>query len=76
MKVTAVEAIRSISKEPVPEEVLIAAGVDNLNFGRDYIIPKPMDPRLCARIAKAVGQAAIDSGVAHLEALPEGYMEG
>ena len=76
MKVPAVEAIRSISKEPVPEEVLAAAGVDKLIFGRDYIIPKPMDPRLCARIAKAVGQAAIDSGVAYLTALPEGYMEG
>lgn len=76
MKVAAVEAIRSISKEPVPEEVLAAAGVDKLIFGRDYIIPKPMDPRLCARIAKAVGQAAIDSGVAYLTALPEGYMEG
>ena len=76
MKVAAVEAIRSISKEPVPVEVLAAAGVDKLIFGRDYIIPKPMDPRLCARIAKAVGQAAIDSGVAYLTALPEGYMEG
>ena len=76
MKVAAVEAIRSISKEPVPEEVLAAAGVDKLIFGRDYIIPKPMDPRVCARIAKAVGQAAIDSGVAYLTALPEGYMEG
>lgn len=76
MKVAAVEALRKVSKEPVPAEVLLAAGVDALEFGRDYIIPKPMDPRLCARIAKAVAQAAIDSGVAHFDTLPEGYMQG
>ncbi|MCP3429141.1 malic enzyme-like NAD(P)-binding protein [Opacimonas viscosa] len=70
MKVAAVEAIRAISKEEVPEEVLIASQSKALSFGRDYIIPKPMDPRLCSRIAKAVGQAAIDSGVAQLESLP------
>ncbi len=70
MKVAAVEAIRAISKEEVPEEVLIASQSEALSFGRDYIIPKPMDPRLCSRIAKAVGQAAIDSGVAQLESLP------
>jgi malate dehydrogenase (oxaloacetate-decarboxylating)(NADP+) len=70
MKVAAVEAIRAISKEEVPEEVLVASQSKALCFGRDYIIPKPMDPRLCSRIAKAVGQAAIDSGVAQLESLP------
>ncbi|MBE1287027.1 MAG: malate dehydrogenase [Alteromonadaceae bacterium] len=75
MKVAAVEALRAVSKEPVPEEVLLASNSASLEFGRDYIIPKPMDPRLCARIAKAVAQAAIDSGVAFLEELPEGYME-
>lgn len=75
MKVAAVEALRAVSKEPVPEEVLVASNSASLEFGRDYIIPKPMDPRLCARIAKAVAQAAIDSGVAFLEELPEGYME-
>ncbi|MET1219309.1 MAG: malic enzyme-like NAD(P)-binding protein [Glaciecola sp.] len=74
MKVAAVEAIRSISKEPVPEEVLVASDTNVLEFGRDYIIPKPMDPRLCARIASAVGQAAIDSGVAQIDALPADYM--
>lgn len=74
MKVAAVEAIRSISREPVPKEVLIASKSESLTFGKDYIIPKPMDPRLCARIARAVAQAAIDSGVAQIEALPEGYM--
>lgn len=75
MKVAAVEALRAVSKEPVPEEVLVASNMASLEFGRDYIIPKPMDPRLCSRIAKAVAQAAIDSGVAFLEELPEGYME-
>lgn len=75
MKVAAVEALRAVSKEPVPEKVLLASNSASLEFGRDYIIPKPMDPRLCARIAKAVAQAAIDSGVAFLEELPEGYME-
>ena len=70
MKVAAVEAIRAISKEEVPEEVLVASQSESLCFGRDYIIPKPMDPRLCSRIAKAVGQAAIDSGVAQLDSLP------
>ena len=71
MKVAAVEALRAISKEPVPEVVLKASKSDSLSFGKDYIIPKPMDPRLCARIAKAVAQAAIDSGVARLDVVPE-----
>ena len=71
MKVAAVEALRSVSKEPVPESVLKASNVDSLTFGKDYIIPKPMDPRLCGRIARAVAQAAIDSGVARLEDIPD-----
>lgn len=71
MKVAAVQALRSVSKEPVPESVLKASKVDSLTFGKDYIIPKPMDPRLCARIARAVAQAAIDSGVARLDVIPD-----
>jgi malate dehydrogenase (oxaloacetate-decarboxylating)(NADP+) len=74
MKIAAVEAIRSIAKEPVPVEVLTAAGVDKLEFGDKYIIPKPMDPRLLPRIAKAVAMAAVESGVAQID-LPENYME-
>lgn len=74
MKLAAVEAIRQVAKEPVPEEVLKAAGVDSLEFGKGYIIPKPMDPRLLPRVALAVAQAAVDSGVARI-ALPEGYMQ-
>jgi malate dehydrogenase (oxaloacetate-decarboxylating)(NADP+) len=74
MKLAAVDAIRQLAKEEVPAEVLKAAGVESLAFGPGYIIPKPMDPRLLPRVAKAVAQAAVDSGVARIE-MPEGYME-
>ena len=74
MKVAAVHAIRELAKEPVPEQVLAASGSSELTFGKDYIIPKPMDPRLLTRVSKAVAQAAVDSGVAGI-GLPEGYME-
>lgn len=73
MKVACVHAIRQLAKEAVPNEVLEASGDKSLTFGKDYIIPKPMDPRLCARVAKATAVAAIESGVASLE-LPQGYM--
>ncbi|WP_339386617.1 malic enzyme-like NAD(P)-binding protein [Vibrio caribbeanicus] len=73
MKLAAVDAIRELAKEEVPEEVLKAAGVDALSFGSEYIIPKPMDPRLLPRVAKAVAQAAVDSGVARIE-MPTDYM--
>jgi malate dehydrogenase (oxaloacetate-decarboxylating)(NADP+) len=66
MKIAAVEAIRTLAKEPVPESVLTAANVKELNFGRDYIIPKPMDPRLLERVSKAVADAAIKSGVSRI----------
>ncbi|GAB2990810.1 malic enzyme-like NAD(P)-binding protein [Psychrosphaera aestuarii] len=66
MKVAAVEAIRSLAKEPVPKEVLTASGMSELSFGKNYIIPKPMDPRLLEKVASAVSAAAIESGVAKL----------
>ncbi|HBV76145.1 MULTISPECIES: malic enzyme-like NAD(P)-binding protein [Vibrio] len=72
MKLAAVEAIRQLAKEAVPAEVLKAAGVDDLSFGINYIIPKPMDPRLLPRVAGAVARAAVESGVARIE-LPEQY---
>lgn len=75
MKLAAVDAIRELAKEPVPAEVLTAAGVEKLEFGPDYIIPKPMDSRLLPRVAKAVAQAAVDSGVARI-AMPDNYMVG
>ncbi|MEW6983552.1 malic enzyme-like NAD(P)-binding protein [Colwelliaceae bacterium 6471] len=73
MKIAAVHAIRELAKEDVPAEVLVASGDENLSFGKDYIIPKPMDPRLCARVAYAVAQAAVDSDVAALP-MPDNYM--
>jgi malate dehydrogenase (oxaloacetate-decarboxylating)(NADP+) len=75
MKIAAVDAIRSIAKEDVLKEVLTASNIDSLSFGRDYIIPKPMDPRLLKRVARAVAQAAIDSGVSAISELPLGYMQ-
>lgn len=73
MKIAAVHAIRALAKEPVPAEVLKASCEKDLSFGKDYIIPKPMDPRLCGAVARAVAQAAVDSGVAALD-MPENYM--
>jgi malate dehydrogenase (oxaloacetate-decarboxylating)(NADP+) len=66
MKIAAVEAIRTLAKEPIPSEVLTAYGITGLEFGRDYIIPKPLDARLLGRVAAAVAKAAVDSGVARL----------
>ena len=64
MHIAAVNEIRSLAKDPVPKSVLNAYGVDKMEFGPDYIIPKPVDPRLIERVPAAVAQAAIDSGVA------------
>lgn len=74
MKLAAVQAIRAIAKEPVPAEVLKAAEVSALSFGKSYIIPKPMDPRLLPRVARAVAEAAVASGVARVE-MPVGYYQ-
>jgi malate dehydrogenase (oxaloacetate-decarboxylating)(NADP+) len=64
MKVAAVHAIAELAKKPVPEVVAAAYNSNNISFGRDYIIPKPLDPRLLITVAPAVAKAAIDSGVA------------
>jgi len=64
MKLAASKALAELTKEPVPEEVNIAFDIQNLKFGRDYIIPKPTDPRLIERVAPAVAKAAMESGVA------------
>ncbi len=64
MKVAAVKALAELAKKPVPDIVNIAYGDANLKFGRDYIIPKPVDPRLITTVAPAVAKAAMDSGVA------------
>lgn len=70
MKIAAVEAIRAVSKLPVPENVLKASNATSLSFGKDYIIPKPMDPRLLNMIASAVSKAAIETGVARYTPKP------
>ncbi|MFT5243594.1 MAG: malate dehydrogenase (oxaloacetate-decarboxylating)(NADP+) [Psychroserpens sp.] len=64
MKMAAVYALANLAKEPVPEQVNIAYGETRLTFGRDYIIPKPFDPRLIAEVPPAVAKAAMESGVA------------
>ncbi len=74
MKLAAVHAIKELAKAPVPDSVLSSAGVAELTFGRNYIIPKPMDGRLLQNVAKAVAQAAVASGAAQI-ALPENYMQ-
>ncbi|WP_158825281.1 NADP-dependent malic enzyme [Mucilaginibacter lacusdianchii] len=64
MKVAATMAIAELAKKPVPEEVNLAYNTKNLKFGREYIIPKPMDQRLITEVSMAVAKAAIESGVA------------
>ena len=64
MKLAAVKAIAALAKETIPEEVLEAYGEKNISFGREQIIPKPLDPRLIYHVAPAVAKAAMDSGVA------------
>jgi len=64
MKMAAVRALADLAKESVPEQVNIAYGETKLSFGREYIIPKPFDPRLITEVPLAVAKAAIDSGVA------------
>lgn len=64
MLIAAVEALRALTHEPVPEEVLHAYLLEHLEFGKDYIIPKPLDPRLIRCVAPAVAAAAVTSGVA------------
>ena len=74
MKLAAVHAIANLAKEPVPAEVVAAyPKVTSLSFGAEYVLPKPMDPRLLPIVARAVSQAAIDSGVAKITTLPSEY---
>jgi len=66
MKLAAVRAIADLAKQPVPESVNKAYDDKILTFGREYLIPKPLDPRLITTISPAVAKAAMDSGVARL----------
>ncbi len=69
MKLAATHALAGLAREDTPDEVLKAYGVPSLRFGRDYLIPTPFDPRVLLKLAPAVAQAAIDSGVAHVTTL-------
>jgi len=66
MKLAAVRALAQLAKEDTPDEVLIAYGLKTLQYGPDYLIPTPFDPRVLLYVAPAVAQAAIDSGVARV----------
>lgn len=75
MKVAAAHALANLTKEPVPYTVIKAYRLDRLEFGREYIIPKPFDPRVLLWEASAVAKAAIDSGVARIEIDIDEYRE-
>ena len=64
MKLAAAHALADLTREPVPESVRKAYGVEQMEFGRSYLIPKPLDPRLLTRVSTAVARAAVESGVA------------
>jgi len=64
MKLAAVKALAALAQSPVPDIVNLAYNTKNISFGNDYIIPKPLDPRLLATVAPAVARAAMESGVA------------
>jgi malate dehydrogenase (oxaloacetate-decarboxylating)(NADP+) len=64
MKLAAVRALAELAKEPVPDIVFQAYGIDRIEFGREYLIPKPLDPRLITTVSPAVAKAAMDSGIA------------
>lgn len=67
MKLAAVYALANLTKEPVPEIVNMAYNEKNISFGRNYIIPKPLDPRLITTVSPAVAKAAMESGIAKIQ---------
>ena len=66
MKLAAVHALAALAREDVPDSVLKAYGLDSLQFGREYLLPKPFDHRVLLRVAPAVARAAMDGGVAQI----------
>src|ERR1041384_6115364 len=64
MKLAAVDALASLAQKPVPDMVNVADGIEKIQFGRDYLIPKPLDPRLITTVSPAVAKAAMESGMA------------
>ncbi|PSQ16675.1 NADP-dependent malic enzyme [Halobacteriales archaeon QS_8_69_73] len=75
MKVAAAEALADLARQDVPDAVVKAYGDQPLQFGPDYIIPKPLDPRVLFEVAPAVAEAAVDRGCARREVDLEGYAE-
>ena len=75
MKVAAANSLAELSKEDVPDSVVKAYGDEPLQFGPDYIIPKPLDPRVLFRVAPAVARAAVESGAARIELDLDEYVE-
>ncbi|WP_135852970.1 NADP-dependent malic enzyme [Halorussus salinus] len=75
MKIAAAEALADLAKQDVPDAVVKAYGDQPLQFGPEYIIPKPLDPRVLFEVAPAVADAAMDSGVARSELDTERYVE-
>jgi malate dehydrogenase (oxaloacetate-decarboxylating)(NADP+) len=75
MKIAAARALADLTKESVPDTVLRAYGVDRLEFGPEYLIPKPLDPRVPLRVAPAVAAAAMASGVARNPLALDTYAE-
>ncbi|RIK35920.1 MAG: NADP-dependent malic enzyme, partial [Chloroflexi bacterium] len=75
MKMAATRALADLAKEDVPDGVMRAYGLTALRFGRDYIIPKPLDPRVLMRLAPAVARAAVESGVARRDLDLDAYMD-
>ena len=73
MKIAASHALAALARQPVPPEVFRAYHLDALEFGRDYIVPKPLDPRVCQWEAPAVAQAAMQSGAARKQIDLEAY---
>jgi malate dehydrogenase (oxaloacetate-decarboxylating)(NADP+) len=67
MKLAAVRALANLAKEEVPEEVKLAYGGEDFKFGKNYLIPKPFDPRVLTRVTPAVAEAAMKSGVARVQ---------
>ena len=64
MKLAAAHALADLTRQPVPESVLKIYGLEHLEFGREYLIPKPYDPRLLSAVSTAVAKAAVASGIA------------
>lgn len=69
MKIAAANALAALTKEDVPDSVLRAYGIDTLRFGPEYVIPKPLDPRVLLWVSPAVAKAGIESGVARIDDL-------